>query len=391
MGISRGAEGYREVYERIGAPSIRRQLADAWDFQVLCGPRLFPLLGGLMAAAAAAAMLLSLVPFGLMRWAAWRHGSIPLLDPLAWPLSFQLGILFGVFLVGIPLLFTIHLAHVAVQRVRRFGRYRWKSLGRDLGLSVERTIHVGTIPFCLIIPFPLLVLLFASHGIYVVGRMDLPPAGAAALAAAAFLFFFWLLVFHPLVYLFAILVRRDCGWIHAWDAAWELTRLESRGGLTKSAWCFLMIFSLVGIPGALALLLETAERYDLVLSAVLGEKTRAELDAALSEAEEWNHDVLQPFHDLIARGRYLDALNGFQQFLYRHPQDLEGWRGQTLAYLHMGHPKGRESLERWHSMEPESEEAAQLLQEYYSGLWSEGGERLAAAQSRCTQPLGQGF
>lgn len=391
MGISRGPEGFREVYGRIGTPSLRRQISDAWQFQVLCGPRLFLPLLTIWGAAAVLLSVLSLPPLAVMTWATWRHGAIPWIDPLSWPLSFQLALFLALVLLGMPAAFTLHLTHVAVQRLRRFGRYQWKSLRRDLELSMERTLSLSTIPFCFLVLLAVIVLLFAAYGFHLAVSPDLLPGEAILFAAASFLFFFWLLVFHPLLYVFPILVRRDCGWVHAWDSGLELMKLESREGLLKSAWCFLMIFTVVGVPGALALLLETVERNDLVLSAILGEKTRGEVEAALSEEEEWSDGALRPYHELLERGRYLDALNGFQHYLYRHPLDLDGWRGQSIAYLHMGHPKARESLERWASMDPESEEAAALLGELNSGRWSEGGDRLEDAQRRCTQILGKGI
>lgn len=379
-----------EILGRIGLPPVRVQIADAWAFQRYCAPRLWlPLSavwGGLLVA-----LPLLLIPAGVFILAAHRfHSSFLVLDPLSWPLLFQLGVLFAMVLPGLGFALASHLSFIMVQRVRRKGRYTRKSVGRDLSMAIERTIHIGTLPWIFVLTLVMTILLLVGHGVHLALEEDLGRAGSIIAALVSVLFFTGLLVLPQLGYQFATLVRRDCGWGGAWDVSQALFVLESRGGLVKSAWSFLMIFSLVGMPGGIALFLATAERLDLLLSAILGEKTRHEIQKALSEEEPWNPTVLKPYFELLDRGRYLDALNGFQEYLYRHPMDIDAMRGQALAYLHMGHPKAREALERWNTEDPDSEQAITLLGELNTGRWSEGGDRLATAQKNCTQPLGRG-
>lgn len=379
-----------EILARLGLPPVREQVGDAWAFQCYCGPRLWKPLAAVWGIALFICFI-AVLPAGLLFLLAHRFTtSIAYVDLLDWPLLFQLAVIPGLLLPGYTITVAVQLSFIMVQRVRRRGRYTRKSVNRDLGMAIERTLGWATVPWMLVLAIVEVMLLLVAHGFYLALIDLLGEAGAVASAGAAFIFFNWLLVFPVLMYQFAVLVRRDCGWNGAWDASRALVILESRAGLLKSVWSFLMIFSIVGIPGGIVLYLTTMERLDILLSAILGEKTRAEIQKALAEEEPWNPTVLQPYFALIDRGRYLDALNGFQQYLYRHPNDLDGLRGQAIAYLHMGHPKKREALERWNTEDPESLQALELLDELNSGMWDEGGERLVAAEQRCTQPLGRG-
>ncbi|MCC5875366.1 MAG: tetratricopeptide repeat protein [Candidatus Sumerlaeia bacterium] len=379
-----------EILARLGLPPMREQIGDAWAFQCYCGPRLWKPLAAVWGVTLGACIVLAM-PALLLFWLAHRFTtSIAYIDILGWPPLFQLAVLFGLLLPGYTLTVAVELSFIMVQRVRRRGRYTRKSINRDLGMAIERTLGWATVPWLFALALAESVLILVAHGFYLVMLEYLEPFGAVVVAGAAFLFFNWLLVFPYLVWQFAVLVRRDCGWNGAWDASRALVLLESRGGLVKSAWSFFMIFSIVGIPGGIVLYLTTLERLDILLSAILGEKTRAEIQKALAEEEPWNPTVLQPYFALIDRGRYLDALNGFQQYLYRHPSDIDALRGQAIAYLHMGHPKKREALERWNTEDPESAQSVELLAELNAGMWEEGGERYVAAQQRCTQPLGRG-
>lgn len=376
-----------ELGSRIEIKPFAKQRAEALDFQKICGTRLalpilqIVLLGG---AAIAASFLACL---GLIKLGDW---GFPLADPLKWPGSFKMAIFFGLFSVSCIGATTILTLFRVTQRMRRVGRLKRGEVAHEFGVALETVGILGTVGAGTLLTIALLVILLVSFGVREILLQSLPSVIAALIQLTVFLSLTWSMVLFPGMYLFPIMTRRDCGWMKGFGASIQLVRLEGRIALVRFLIATGAALTLVGVPAALAILLAGLDGQDVMLAAILREKSKKELDQALTEEEAGRPAALEKPYKLLEAGRYLDALNGFQMYLRHNRDDLHAIRGESLAMLYMGNLRARESLERWERLEPGNPEAAQLLREFAEGLWKDNGRLFKAADAKCTQRIGRG-
>lgn len=385
------AHRLQPVADRLPVPPLGVQVREAFDFQRICGPRLVGALALLWGGFLGGWVLIAIPTAWLgVRLSGWS-GPLAALGTPDWPLPARLA---GLFLLvsGSWVTATVFLTTFrVVQRVRRVGRLKEKVLGREFGLALETVGPLGSIGWGL----SMMALLAIVAGVgAVAGSIAAGMVGAVVawtLGVGTALALFWFAVVLPQTYTFPVLTRRDCGWLRAVEASVELLRIEGRTGVAKSLLAFLLFLTGVGIPAAVALLQGALDRRELLLAAILGEKSSRELQDALHREERHLPDALRKYFDLLERGRYLDALNGFQMWLHKHGgEDVTALRGTSLAMLFMGNRRAREFVERWQSLDPQDAEPARLLQEIADGLWKDDGRLFLEAQRRCTQPVGQG-
>lgn len=279
-----------------------------------------------------------------------------------------------------------------VQRSRRAGTLREGAFGREVGLAVEALGFWPTVAYGMLnVAAVVVVALVTWIGIGIVLEPVLHEDWQVlAVAAPCVVLAIWFAVLLPQLYVFPVLTRRDCGWSRAVDASFELVHLDGLESLANGALFTVLALTGVGIPGAVHFLLCRLDRQELLLAAILGEKSPKEVEELLAKAEEGASEALVRPNHLLEKGRYLDALNAFQLYRFNNPRDPQGLRGEALAMLMMGHVKAREVLERWASEDPESLEAASRLAEFQAGEWGPTGTRFLEAQRRCTQPVGRG-
>jgi hypothetical protein len=381
----------QSVRGRCDPMPLAQQVQDSWQFMRFVAPRIATALMRLVIGA----ILLNLivldlivlvlsfgVPDGLLGVSEGRDWS-----PLAsW--GVMLLVTAGAWVVTTALMAAFRV----VQRARRSGFLKSGVLLRESGLAIEA---VGFLPTATWVMLNVLAVAAVGAAVWlmlglVAAPLALSQVAALAITALVTVLCAWLLVFLPQMYVLPILTRRDCGWSRAFDASVELVHLEGAEALLKAVLATLLAATGVGIPAALHLLLCGLDRQELLLRAILREKSRKEMEEALSQDASNMTDALSKPYELLGKGRYLDALNGFQVYRFSHPQDPRALRGEALAMLSMGHVKAREVLERWASEDSENEEAAQVLREFNGGLWGAQGARFLAAQSRCTQAVGRG-
>ena len=221
-------------------------------------------------------------------------------------------------------------------------------------------------------------------------QLAMEPPLAGALAAVVGIGLFWILLIWAQLYIFPVMTVRDCGWLRAYQVSLDLAGLEKRDSFLRALIATGLSLTIFGIPAAMALLLQGIGPRDLLISSILEEKTRQEIDRVLSEEERESPRLLDRYFDLLERGRYLDALNGFQMQLMKDPEFVPALRGASLALLKMGNPQARETLERWEKLDPDSQEVAGLLLQREEGRWAEGGDLYEQAQRECTQEIGRG-
>ena len=383
----------RELYNRLPVPPLKKQFAVAWDFQRVCGARaVLPLLK--LLSLTLIGLVLAVSAFGGLAYLGVRYAKpFPLQQIDRWPLLLVAGVIGGVCSSTLVFAASALATFRITNRIRRFGRFKPELFWKELGLALESVGIVGSAVWGLTMSAASVVLALLAGGLamLLLQLLHAPIPVVAAVAFALFLPLYWLLIVYPQVYVLAILAQRDAGWMRGFEASLALIRLEGRNGLIKALAASAAALTVVGIPFAVALLLATMDRADLLVAAVLNEKTLKEIDDELNQHDASQQSALTKFDDLLARGRYLDALNGYQMYLRAHREDVEAIRGEALAMLHMGNLRALESLERWQRLEPESNEAANLLIEFHEGLWAADGERYLAAQARCTQPVGRGI
>ncbi|MBI1293048.1 hypothetical protein GC173_17710 [bacterium] len=381
----------QSVRQRCDLMPLSQQVHDSWQFCRYVAPRIGTalgrlLLGAVLANLLAGGLIVLALSFGVedsliglvqgKRWAPWAMWVSMLVAICgAWVAA---SALLGMFRV--------------VQRARRSGFLKQGVLAREAGLAFESVGFVPTIVWVLLNLTAVGSLAAAS---WLAARTFIGSEGealiwssVAALTAVGVLA--WVIVFLPQMYVFAILSRRDCGWSRAFDASMELVQLEGIEALLKAVLVTIFSVTIVGIPAAIHLLVCGLDRQDTLLAAILGEKSRREIEEALARTATDTPEALAKPTELLEKGRYLDALNGFQLYRFNNPQDARAMRGEALAMLAMGHVKGREVLERWASEEPDNPEAAETLREFNAGLWGPDGARFLEAKARCTQPLGRG-
>lgn len=378
-----------EILERINPPTLLSDLQEAWEFQKICGGRLTrPLLalwfvGLLLGAAGFAALVL---PQFLM-----ISDPTQLLDVDNSPLLAKILFFFSVGYFSILTTTFILATFRVVTRMRRIGRLRKREIWKELGLSLEKSGIAGNFGYGLVTLLLQAIFLYAALTVANTLQEEGFPAPLAITAAA----FIWgavtfVVMLWPQIYLFPIMARRDCGWMTGFDASATLVSMEKGDSFLRGLLALGLILLVLPLPAGVTVLLLAAESRTLVLAAVLGEKTRKEVDEALDERVGARSNHLKKYFDLLEEGRYLDALNGFQMRLMKDREDVQAMEGQSLAYLKMGNPNARESLERWAMLNPEDPRPMDILEELAEGRWSEGGDLLKKAQNECTQQIGRG-
>jgi hypothetical protein len=379
-----------ELRRRIPLRPLGEQLGEALAFERYVAPRVLSIFLTLIGSGLGIALLLTSLPITLLLWVnasvreALAGGDwFPLLtEPL-----FHLSMGAGVWILGVTLLGLFR----ATARVRRSGRLAEATFWREIGYALESTALLPS-------------LVWGCANLVICSVLVLIGSTAASLLLAAgwsawavipvvlfwFLFGCWTLLFLPQMYVFCILARRDCGWLRATDVGVRLVGAEGRDAVVRGGLAALLSSTIVGIPGAIVLLSIALDRQEIVLAALLGEKTAKEVEIVLRSTEVQTGTALRKFHDLLDQGRYLDALNGFQMYRFNHPEDPAAIRGEALALLRMGNAKAREMLERWARLAPGDSEAAELLGQLAAGEWGPSGARFLAADQRCTQRIGRG-
>lgn len=378
------------ILQRVNPPGCNAHLAEALAFQRICGPRLLLPLVQLWLGAGVI-LILAGGPFaGLAAWGVAQPG-FHLLDFDHWPLSFRIGALGTFAVLSCAIASTMLASFRLTHRMKRVGRLKPGEGWRELGLSIERTGIVPTVGYGAITTLAAMIVVGAGGTLGVVlMSLRLHPAIAIGVAGIVVLVAGWLLIVWPQVYLLALMTRRDCGWMHGFEGSTALVSLEKGDSLRRALWASLFMVSIVFIPAGIVLLLLGVESRELLVAAVLGEKSRRELDEAMRTEESQSRDALSKYHDLLQKGRYLDALNGFQMHLLREPENVPCLRGASLAMLRMGNPRARELVERWESLAPEDPEAKRILAEVTEGRWRDKGDLFLEADARCTQRIGRG-
>lgn len=381
-----------ELRTKLGVKPLSVQLREARDFQATCGMRIFPPMLKVWAFSAAIVIGMWIVCGGIAALVVWASDQFVLYDPGNWPLLMKLALLAGLggtsAMGATALLATFRM----VNRIRRVGRIDSSRLWRETGLSFETVGVWGSLGWGLgmLLALGVLGLAAASIHLALVEIFSLPWVLGLPVATIAFATGMWIMVLLPQMYLFPVLLKRDCGWMRGIEASIHLVALEGREAISKAITATVMALTIVGIPGALHLLVASLDYEDLLLAAILGEKSAREVQEAMVALDSTTPAALKKHFEQLERGRYLDALNGFQMHLRTHRDDVEAQRGEALAFLHMGNPRARESLERWQRLAPDSEEANRLLAEFNAGEWAEKGRRFLEAQARCTQHIGVG-
>lgn len=382
----------RDLRSQLQVQPLSAQVRAAVEFQRIVGPRLLlPL--AMIAAVYTAAMVLLVGISMLVLWAGWQISEpFSVVDFEHWPLLIKLGFLGAVFSVSSCLSAMLLACFRLVSRARRQGRVPSRLVWRDAGLALETVGLLGTFGWgmAMVIAFGIIGFAALFLHYFLIDFVDIEVLVSGVFALTFFLTLGWLMVFFPQMYVMAIMVRRDCGWMNAMEVSLRLVELEGREAFTKAILATLMGGTIIGLPGAIHLLLASLDGQELILSKLLSEKTEREIREALGELSATNTGKLAKFYDLLEKGRYLDALNGFQMYLRTHREDADATRGEAIAFLHMGNPRARESLERWERLDPNNPEAGEYLAQLAAGLWAEKGEKFLEAEQRCTQRIGVG-
>lgn len=389
-----GARPLTGVRARLMIPPLKKQIADAWDFQRICGARLLrSLLGFWMMSLLT--LLLGGALCGALIWFGLSRATIPLsvMDFDAIPGFTKFGVFAFLALVSWVLSTMLLSAFRIGNRVRRIGRVKTGVVTRDVGLALETIGVLPTVVWGLgMVLGAGIVAVFASALYYYLAeKLHLPAIPAVILSVVAGVIGLWMVLVFPQTYVFPILAKRDCGWLRALDVSLELIALEGREAVVKSLLATAGFLSIGGIPFAVFLLMASVDKQELLVSAILHEKTTRDIEGVLTQQEVFLPAALQKHYTNFEKGRYLDALNGFQIYLRNHPEDALAMRGQALALLHMGNPKAREIVERWESLDPDSEEAKQRLTEIAEGQWKQEGALFLEADRKCTQRIGRGI
>lgn len=390
--IASPANPLKDLRAQLPVRALSAQVRDAMEFQRVVGPRLFVPLA-MIAGVYTITMTILVGVSLLVLWVGWQFAEpFSVVDFEQWPLLIKLGFLGTVFSISSCLAAMLLACFRLVARARRQGRVPTRLVWRDAGLALETVGLLGTFGWGMAMVLAFGILGFASlfFHYFLVDFADLSGPLATALSLLSLVVLGWLMVFFPQMYVMAIMVRRDCGWMNAMEVSLRLVELEGREAFAKAMLATLMGSTILGLPGAIYLLLASLDGQELILSKLLSEKTEREIREALGELSATNTGKLAKFYDLLDKGRYLDALNGFQMYLRTHREDADATRGEALAFLHMGNPRARESLERWERLEPENPEATEYLAQLAAGLWAENGEKFLEADRRCTQRIGVG-
>jgi hypothetical protein len=398
VGILRGkirckSDPFSQLNERLEPLGLKKSLLESLFFFRTCFFRLLPaflqagafyfvLFGALLCLA------YGIIYLGIM----WR--GVPLgWNPTQWPGFFNLSIFFSVFALVYCFSSGMISSLFFVQKLRKDGRLLKKGTWTDVSRASERVEIIATLGFSLVILLVFSAIIFLSAGAtVVVNKIDfgVPFIGIITFSLVS-LFLSWVIIFYPLSYMLLVLSYRDCGWMMALEAATELMRIDGVRGVLRVLVVTLLFCSVLGIPMALCLLDTTMDRRLLLLLGLLKEKTWKEVDDAMNGEERERPTALDKFYQALDKGRYLDGLNGFQIYLIKNPLDVNALRGECFAYLRIGNPRSRESLERWASLEPDNPDPTLLLEELEQGLWSEHGQKFLQAQEKCTQKIGRGI
>lgn len=381
-----------EIREVLAERSLRRQLGEAWDFQRACGHRLAGPLAALGAMAAALLAVGAALGGGMMWLGSLLHGPVVWIDVAAWPLLVNLGGLTLLFFTSFTVSTVLLSTHRLVNRMRRRGHLKAKEVWREAGLALETAGPLSSLGWGIGNVLALAVVVLAGFAIADWLRREAQVAAlvSAGMATGACLLLYWLLVILPQIYTLAIMLRRDCGWFNAVNASLTIVDLDGATGIARAFLATVLCLTIVGIPAGVFLLVSTLDYQNLLLAAILGEKTGKEIESELTDLKARSTSTLEKHFAAMDAGRYLDALNGFQMHLMKDREDPMAMRGEALAYLRLGNPRAREALERWLRASPENPEANRLLKEWYEGEWSESGGKYLEAQARCTQHIGEG-
>ncbi len=383
---------YQQIRQKLDPIPFRLQVKNSLEFLKICGGRtIIPLLVQVLVGLLAVAFFLSI-------WLSWVYVSFETIHPSIlisfeeWPVILRFYSFFTLLATGFLLSITVLGTFRVVHRVRTRGRYKTKDVVKEMGYAAERVGVLGTAGWTLVLAmvvFSVLLLSYFSYFVFL-DVLKLPPVVSYVAAITFAVAGLWLFAFFPQLYTMPVMLRRDCGWMKATEASFVMLTIIPRESFLRAALATVLAFTIIGLPASIHLLLSSLDRQDLLIAAILGEKSSREIREALEEEESNQPKVLQRYETLLNKGRYLDALNGYQMYLHNNRDDARAWRGESLALLHMGVPKARESLETWVRMDPDDPEAQQLLDEYNNGLWSEGGARYEEAQKKCTQHIGRG-
>lgn len=382
-----------ELRRKLPIKPLKEQFQNAWDFQRICGWRLLPTLAMLWLASLFFLVLLLGICTGIgtLAW-TMASGGIELTNPDQWPFLLKLAVFLAILVTSCTLASCTLATFRIVHATRRTGRFRVKHMWRETGIALETVGILGTFAWGTAMTLSLIGVVAASFLLYhaVAEIWRLGHLVALPLSVLFGVLLAWGLLLFPQLYVMPVLVRRDCGWLRAIELSVDLVWLERGEALLKAVAATGLVLTIAGIPAAVCLLVVSLDNHDLLLSAVLGEKTQREIEEDIAREDSSRPERLQKYYNFIEKGRYLDGLNGFQMYLRTNRQNVDAWRGQSIALLHMGNLQARESLEMWSRLADDSTEADALLDELARGLWSEEGVKFKEAQKRCTQHIGQG-
>jgi hypothetical protein len=387
-----GSSWLQSVRERSHLPPLPQRLREAWDFQRIVGIRMAGALVMLWAISLGCFLISLALAFAALTWLTPRGPVAAISEGAVNDFVVLLALLFisgGGTMLSLAMLASFRL----VARARRVGRVKEHLLWREVGLALET---MGLFPTMAWAAINLLAVVFLFGAAVWAGHLTghglgLPVAAGPIVGGMLGLLVVWLVVVFPQQYIFTVLGRRDCGWLRAFNASVELVKLEGAEALLKGVLATILFLTVVGIPAAIHLLLGYPEREEILLAAILGERTFRETEEAISLESVHGPDPLRKHFEELEAGRYLDALNGFQIFRFQHPGDVRALEGEARAMLAMGNLKARELLERWIAVDELNPEPRRLLVQWNNGRWGERGDLYLAAQAKCTQPIGRGI
>ncbi len=383
-----------DILERLPEWPIQKQLAEARAFNRIASRRVFFPLSKLWLVSG----LVQLAVFGAAAGAGWLYmwfstEPIPYVDFENWPFVLKAVALFVVSVTAINLATSVLTTFRLVERVHNSGHLRRKDTARECGVALERAGLVGTVGWGLLLAGISLTIAFVGWSVFT-ALIEEGTAGVAAAAScgvSACVALFWFLVVWPQMYIPAVLTTRDCGWLRASEISTTILAIEGAASLKKLIIVTCWSVTIWRLPAAIHLLLRTTQHYDLVISAILNEKSAREVDQTLEEMAAKQPGGLKRAWAALEGGRYLDALNAFQLYQRNHREDIDSLRGESLAMLYIGNPGARERLERWGRLAPDDEEVVRLLSEFRAGLWAEDGAAYQDAQRRSRQEVGRGI
>ncbi len=391
--IRRQRNPLAELRAKLPIKPLRKQIRETWDFQTACGFRVLGPLAIMWVVVLAAWFAVSIFfgGLGLLGIHLWENPEIISFDD--WPLLLKLAVLGEVFWSSAAFATGILATHRVVHRARRVGRLPVKKTWRELGYALETVGLLGTSVWGTLMTLGILAVGAGGYwaAMAAIDFGDFGEEWLVPLWIGCSGFLGWIFLLLPQLYVMPVMVRRDCGWMRAVEVSIELLRLEGAGGIAKAILATFMVFTVVGIPGGVHLLVASLDYHDLLLNLILNEKTWREIDEELRESEAERPEALEKFYRSLEAGRYLDALNGFQMYRFSHPNDPSALRGEALALLSLGNPTARDALERWAATDEDPDEANLLLEEWYEGLWDENGPRYQEAKRRSTQEIGEGI